>query len=327
MILRYANLQRYPRVFLAVTGLKLPEFAALLSDVLPLYASAEQQRHQKQRPPALRKRAIGGGHPFTLQVRDQLLLSLVWLRIYPTYEVLGFLFGVSDSTVSRLVHRFMPLLAAAGRDQMRSVDPGRKHRRSLEDVLNRVPELTALVDSFEQRVQRPTDPQEQRKYYSGKKKAHTLKTQVVVQPDTGLFMDVAESVREPTNDRTLMGESGIGERLPPQTVMGGDLGYLGKAKEAKEEGDMQELGVMQELEVATPRRKPRGKERPAEDVAYNKAFARVRVKVEHSIGRARRYQALSQQDRHHRELVTERGQAVAGLVNRQILTRLPYLLY
>lgn len=313
MILRYTNLQRYPRVFLAVTGLKLPEFAALVDDLLPLYAAAEQQRHLKQHPPSERKRAPGGGHPFTLPVRDQLLLTLVWLRIYPTHEVLGFLMGVSDSTVSRLVHRWLPLLAQAGRDEMRQVDPGRKHRRSLEQVLTEVPQLTALVDSFEQRVQRPSDPQEQRQHYSGKKKTHTLKTQVVVQPDTGLFMDVSESVRGPTNDHTLVRRSGVRGRLPSCTVLGGDLGYVGQVKEP---GDM---------EVATPRRKPRGKERPQEDVAYNKAFAQVRVKVEHSIGRARRYQALSQQDRHHRELVTERGQAIAGLVNRQITTRLPYL--
>ncbi len=315
MILRYTNLQRYPRVFLAVTGLKLPEFASLLNDVLPLYAEAEQKRHLKQcrLPQAERQRAPGGGHPFTLAVRDQLLLTLVWLRIYPTHEVLGFLFGVSDSTVSRLVHRWLPLVALAGRDQMRGVDPGRKHRRTLEQVLCEVPQLTALIDSFEQRVQRPMDPKEQREHYSGKKKAHTLKTQVVVQPDTGLFMDVGQSVRGPTNDHTLVGESGVKGRLPQDTVLGGDLGYVG---EVKEEGDM---------EVVTPRRKPRGKERPVEDVLYNKAFAQVRVKVEHSIGRARRYQALSQQDRHHRELVTERGQAVAGLVNRQITTRLPYL--
>jgi hypothetical protein len=315
MILRYTNLQRYPRVFVAVTGLKLPEFVALLDEVLPLYAQAEQKRHLKVRPQHERQRAPGGGHPFTLTVRDQLLLALVWLRIYPTHEVLGFLFGVSDSSVSRLVHRFMPLLAQAGRDEMRQVDPGRKHRRSLEQVLTDVPELTALVDSFEQRVQRPTDPQEQREHYSGKKKAHTRKTQVVVQPDTGLFMDVSESVRGPTNDHTLIRESGVCARLPPDTVLGGDLGYVG---EVREPGDM---------EVSTPRRKPRGKERPPEDKAYNKAFAQVRIKVEHSIGRARRYQALSQQDRHHRELVTERGQAIAGLVNRQITTRLPYLLH
>src|SRR5207237_7886962 len=122
--------------------------------------------------------ALVGGHPFTLSVRDQLFLTLAWLRIYPTHEVLGFLFGVSDSSVSRVVHRFMPLLAQAGREEMRQVDPGRKHRRSLEQVLTEVPLLSALVDSFEQRVQRPTDPQEQRAHYSGKKKAHTTKTQV-----------------------------------------------------------------------------------------------------------------------------------------------------
>ena len=323
MILRYTNLQRYPRVFLAVTGLKLAEFAALLEEVLPLYAQAEQHRHlnltrpseHEQQKRQERHRAPGAGHPYTLAVRDQLLLTLVWLRIYPTHEVLGFLFGVSDSTVSRLVHRWMPLIAQAGTDQMRQVDPGRKHRRSMEAVLAQVPELTALVDTFEQRVQRPSNPDEQRAHYSGKKKAHTLKTQVIVQPHSGLFIDVSESVRGPTNDHTLVRVSGVRGRLPSDTVLGGDLCYMGKVKEP---GDM---------EVATPRRKPRGKERPAEDVAYNKAFAQVRVKVEHSIGRAKRYQALSQQDRHHRQLVTERGQAVAGLVNRQITTRLPYLLH
>ena len=126
-------------------------------------------------------------------------------------------------------------------------------------------------------------------------------------------MDVSESVRGPTNDHMLVRQSGVRGRLPSGTVLGGDLGYVGAVKEP---GDM---------EVATPRRKPRDKERPAEERAYNQAFARVRVKVEHTIGRARHYQALSQQDRHHRELVTERGQAIAGMVNRQITTRLPYL--
>ncbi len=41
----------------------------------------------------------------------------------------------------------MPILAQAGRDQMQQVDPGCK-RRSLEQVLAEVPQLTALVDSF-----------------------------------------------------------------------------------------------------------------------------------------------------------------------------------
>src|SRR5207247_7361942 len=137
--------------------------ARLFHDVLPLYEAAEQVRHIR----STRQRAIGAGHPFELHPRDQLLLTVVWLRIYPLHEVLGFLFGVSDSTVSRLKTRWLPLLAQAGRDEMRRADPGRKHRRSLDEVLLEVPELTALVDTFEQRVQRPPHRHEQRGCFGG----------------------------------------------------------------------------------------------------------------------------------------------------------------
>lgn len=300
--MRYAHLATFPRVFRAVTGLNGAEFATLLADVTPLYQAAEQARHTR---PA-RQRAIGAGHPFDLTARDQLLLTIVWLRLYPIHEVLGFLFGVSDSTVSRVKTRWLPVLAQAGRDEMRRVDPGRKHRRSLAEVLLEVPELTALVDSFEQRVQRPQSDAAQRSHYSGKKKMHTLKSQVVVQPGTGLLLDVADSVPGPTHDRTLLAGSGVHARLPRDTLWGGDLNYLGPP--------LDESGWV----VATPRRKPRAQERPEIDGCYNRTFARVRVEVEHSIGRLRRYQALNATDRHHRAQHTERVQSVAGLVNRQI---------
>jgi len=163
-----------------------------------------------------------------------------------------------------------------------------------------------LVDSFEQRVQRPSAPGAQRGYYSGKKKTHTLKSQVVVQPGTGLFLDVAESVPGPTNDRTLLRQSGVRERLPRDALLGGDLGYYGESQGAVD------------VAVETPRRKPRGQPRPAEDIAYNTAFARRRVTVEHSIGRMRCYESLSQRDRHHRRGITARNRAVAGLVNRRM---------
>jgi hypothetical protein len=302
MIMRYSHLATVPPAFRAVTGLSVAEFVTLYHEVLPLYQAAEQLRHSRP----TRQRAIGAGHPFDLAPRDQLLLVVVWLRLYPIHEVLGFLFGVSDSTVSRLKTRWLPLLAQAGRDEMRRVDPGRKHRRSLDALLLDVPELTALVDSFEQRVQRPAPEAAQRSHYSGKKKTHTLKSQVVVQPGTGLILDIAASVPGPTHDRVLLAGSGVQTRLPRDTVWGGDLNYLGPP--------VDETGWT----VATPRRKPREQERPEIDRHYNRAFAAVRVEVERSIGRLRRYGALSQTDRHHRVQHTERVQSVAGLVNRQL---------
>ena len=87
-----------------MTGLRLAEFDGLLTDVLPRFGAAETARLTR----AERQRAIGGGHPFDLTPRDQTLLTVVWLSHYPIHEVLGFLFDVSDSTVSRYIRRVLP---------------------------------------------------------------------------------------------------------------------------------------------------------------------------------------------------------------------------
>lgn len=301
MILRYERLQRYPTVFKSMTGLRLSQFDALVTDVLPRFHAAEVAR--LNRPD--RRRAVGGGPDFDLDPRDQSLLTVVWLRLYPIHEVLAYLFGISDSTVSRTIARVLPLLEASGQDTMRLPDPGRKRRRSLDALLADTPELAVVIDTFEQRVQRPQDRTAADDHYSGKKKQHTLKSQVAVNEETGQVVDIPESVVGPTADIKLLEQSKVLERLPEGVGAIGDLAYVGIEKLHP-----QGLG-------AAPRRKPRGKDRPPEDVAYNRAFSKRRIVVEHTIGRMRRYQAITQIDRNHRQGHTARTRAVAGLVNRQ----------
>ena len=98
-----------------MTGLQLVEFEQLVDDMLPLFSEAETERLSHPN----RKRNIGGGPNFELSPRNQLLLTVVWLRQYPTHEVLGYLFGVSDTTAGRCIKRFLPLLEVAGQDTMR----------------------------------------------------------------------------------------------------------------------------------------------------------------------------------------------------------------
>jgi hypothetical protein len=307
MIMRYSWVSQYPQVFQSMTGLRVSEFDEVVDAVLPLYAAAEAAR--LERPD--RERALGAGHPFELNERDHLLLTIVWLRVYPTHDVLGYLFGVSDSTVSRLIQRVLPVLEQAGRDTMRRPDPGKKRRRSLDDLLRDTPELAVVIDSFEQRVQRPRDRDEADGYYSGKKKQHTLKSQVAVDETTGQVVDISASVPGPTADLKLLEQSRLLDRLPAGVGGIGDLAYVGMDK-------LHPTGL-----GAAPRRKPRGKPRPAEDVAYNTAFSRRRIIVENTIGRLRHYQSITQTDRNHRQLHTSRVTAIAGLVNRQIAHRMP----
>ena len=308
MILSEARLRGVPAVFRAMTGLDVVEFDALAADLVPSIAAAataEQDRRRGRR----RRRAAGGGHPFSLSFREQLLLVVVWLRVYPTSPVLGFLFGVSHPTVLRTIARGLPILEQAGRDTMRLPghgERGRRSRQALPDLLAAIPELAVIVDSFEQRVQRPRDQEEADRHYSGKKKQHTLKSQVAIHAGSGKVVDVPDSVCGPTGDLTLLKASGLLDRLDPDVGLLGDLAYVGVAP-------LHPAGL-----GFTPRRKPRGKPRPAGDVAYNTAFAAARIGVEHTIGRLRRYQALAQLDRHHRRDHAARVRAVAGLVNRQL---------
>src|SRR5215204_1746590 len=174
----------------------------------------------------------------------QILLTVIWLRTYPTNEVLAYLIGVSDSTVSRVLARMLPLLEAAGKDTMRLPDPGRKRRKQLDDLLRDTPALAVVIDTFEQRVQRCKDRDAADAHYSGKKKRHTLKSQVAVDEETGQVVDVADSVPGPTADLKVLRRSKLLKRLPKGVGGLGDLAYVGIA-------DLHPEGL-----GATGRRKP-----------------------------------------------------------------------
>jgi hypothetical protein len=144
MIFRREHLGRHPAVFRAMTGLTVEAFDRLLPELLT--ACAADRRRRLDRPD--RRRAPGGGDDFDLPVADRFLLTVVWLRQYPTQECLGYLFGVSDSTALRAVRRCLPLLEQSGQDSMRLPDPGRGKRRDLPALLRGTPELAVVIDTF-----------------------------------------------------------------------------------------------------------------------------------------------------------------------------------
>jgi hypothetical protein len=298
MIARLDDLRKQSVVFQHLSGLAVTVFDELAAQVVPAVEAA----HKKKLARPDRKRAIGGGDDFDLSTADQVLLTIVWLRQYPTNEVLGFLFGVSDSTASRARTRCLPVLERAGKDTMRMPDPGAARRKRLPALLNDTPGLAVVIDSFEQRTQRPK--RRQRAYYSGKKKAHTLKSQVTVDEHSGRIVDVSDSVPGRWADIKLLKRSRLMKRLPDGVGGIGDLGYTGIR-------DLHASG-------ACPRRKPRGKPRPPEDVRYNRAFSRRRIVVEHGIGRLRRFRAVAHVNRHRRPGHAVRVRAIAGLGNRML---------
>ena len=106
MLLTFERLRAKPTIFKTFTGVSVSELETLLMRRTPLWVEREQQRLTRPN----RQRALGGGCKAKFGRRDQLLVTLLWLRLYLGTETLGFLFGIDKATVSRYTRAILPVL-------------------------------------------------------------------------------------------------------------------------------------------------------------------------------------------------------------------------
>src|SRR3990170_5318953 len=174
-MIEYAKLKRNRRKFLAMTGLTLKEFQALL----PAFDKAYRHRyaHNKTLAGRKRKRQFGGGRRSTLDTPEQkLLFILVYQKTYPLQVVLGELFGLSQSGANQWIHRLLPVLLEAL--TALGVKPERDGHQFAVSERRTVERRDYIIDGTERRRQRPKNPEKQALHYSGKKKAHSDKNVV-----------------------------------------------------------------------------------------------------------------------------------------------------
>jgi len=81
-------------------------------------------------------------------------MAMVWLRIYPTYEVLGVLFDLHKSNVCRNLKILLKLSQEKTKIEVRWPDEKRP-KKCLEDLLADFPDLKVIVDATEQPIRRP----------------------------------------------------------------------------------------------------------------------------------------------------------------------------
>ncbi len=296
----YEKLRRRPTVFRSLTGMSISEFEELYQQVVN-----DIERHDEtrlDRPD--RQRAIGAGRRYQLDARNRLLMALIWLRIYPVYDVLGFIFDLDKSNICRNLKAILAVLQEQLGDEIEWPEKG-KRKQKMEQFMQEFPEVAAIVDATEQPTQRPQDPEEQKNYYSGKKKRHTLKTQVVVGPD-GEIMDHSTTVPGSNHDKSLYDQSGAGDRLDDAEAMMGDKGYQGIQKDG--------LAVL-------PDKKPRGGELTDDQKARNQRISHYRIVAENTICQLKTFRVLAHVYRHARETHSDVFAIVAVLVNRRIRRR------
>ncbi len=290
------QLQRYPKDRVrALFGLEPAALGELLAIALPELMS---RRYQEQQQKPKRQRAVGGGRSRKLAPYQEVLLTLVYLRHNVSHSVTGEMFGVSADISERAFAEVVLLL--------RDVCPA--HRWNAEKKwTKREPSWhpdtidLLLVDSFETPLSRPSLPAMQRKFYSGKKKRHTVKTQIITDK-RGEVIAIEPGYPGPLSDKTLYEQSAASGQYP-QAARRADLGYQGVP------------------EMLLPHKKKRGKAgEKVKDLTpaqkdENRFAASERVYVEHGVRRVKAWRILRDEFRLGLGLFPLVASATVGLVH------------
>lgn len=119
-------------------------------------------------------RSQSGGAQPSLDYFDQYFHTLLELRSGVTEEVIGTLFGISISTVSRHYKYWIGLLSNCTVVFFENCHVGQKLLQSLAKIRNFSPD-NSVIDWSEIRIKTLKNPDDARKFYSNCKKAYTVK--------------------------------------------------------------------------------------------------------------------------------------------------------
>lgn len=303
-MLTYQKLINKPKRLIRLTGLTKDQYEQLAQRIEPTWKYAERQRLSR----LSRKRAIGAGRRYKLvTIYDKLLVPLMVYRVYATNELFELIFDLDDSNLSRLMVRMRPLITKAadpslGLELKRAKRQGKKIK-TLEEFITLYPDLVDLfTDATEQQRRRPKKAV-QKRYYSGKKKRHTLKTQITVNAK-GKILDVSATYTGKTHDKTVLEKDHTADKIPKWARWFLDLGYDGLAKDYPKLAILLPVKRRRNHTVLTRKEK-----------RYNKKQRQLRVIAEHVLSRMKKYQVLAQVYRHHKKYYNQDFRNIAALVN------------
>lgn len=270
-----SKLKKRPLVFRRLTGVTVEKFDVICQQLVPLYEEYNQKRLNRTG----RQRPIGSGNQYKLALEDRLLMLMMYYRLYITHSFLGFIFGIDDSNVGRNINPLQPLLAKIFKI------PERKVEMSEEEILQ------VFIDATEQPINRPKKGQ--RKWFSGKKKKHTIKHQMIV-AKTGRIKAIGSSSTGKTHDKKDYQNKRF--IVPPSVEKKGDLGYIGTS-------------------IKTPIKKKKKQKLTKQQKAFNRKHGSERIVVEHVFGKMKTFKILSERFRNHLKTHNLVFKNIAGIYN------------
>ena len=259
------------RQFQRLTGVEAPQFLEMAARVRARW----QKRVVATKDRAGRPWGIGG-------LEDHLFVLLILYRCAITQDFLGLLYGVDKAAISRSLRRIAPIVA-----QVLGVKRTIRVTREEAEAL--------IVDATEQPIQRPS--RKQRCWYSGKKKRHTIKTEIII-TGQGRIVSVSAPAPGRVSDITIRRR---GPPLPEGARLYADSGYQGLQDEHPA--------------IDIPYKKTKNHQLTKDERAYNHALSRFRVRVEHIFAKIKSFRMFSERFRYSRATYAAKFSAIAGIIN------------
>ncbi|MGB8701470.1 MAG: transposase family protein, partial [Thermosynechococcaceae cyanobacterium] len=246
---------------------------------------ANKQIQAKNEESKERVNALGGGRKSILSDRDEILLSLTYLRQHPTFEWLGLNFGVSESTAHSIFHHWMKILSLILPPSLLEQS---KNLENLENIKEILTVFELIVDTFEQTRQRPQDKDEREEFYSGYKHNYTFKSILTVLPKGKDIVDVNIGNPGPKADINLFRERQ--DNFDSEQKFKGDKAFVG------------------EKNISTPHKKSKNQELTEEEKKEDKEFSGQRVFIENVIRVIRIFRIAQQtfrlRSRHYEQVIS-----------------------
>ena len=160
----------------SLTGLSMSQFESLASEFSVDYKEWREQIYIDGVIKGTRHRRPGGGSKGKLPtMTDKLFFILVYLKTYPTFDVLSTQFSMSRSKANENIHKLMPILTktlirlgAMPHREFSSAEEMKTAFKGIDKI---------LIDVTERLYRRSQDDKTQREHFSGKKNIMLLKTQ------------------------------------------------------------------------------------------------------------------------------------------------------
>jgi DDE superfamily endonuclease/Helix-turn-helix of DDE superfamily endonuclease len=287
-------IENYPERTKQIIGINYEQWSALV-EIAKIEEEGLQLAREQQK---IRINKKGGGRPKKLILEEEICLCVFYLRHLPTFEILGLQFNVSKTEANDTFNYWIKILRKILPSSL--IEEARKDREELAMVKEMLAECELIVDSWEQPRERPEDNQIQKEYYSGKKKQHTFKGQVITLPSGKDLVDVEVGKQGKASDINMFREQQ--KKFNIEQKFTGDKGYQGG------------------LNIKTPQKKPKGKELTDLQKDANKEISSERIYVEHVIRLIKIFRAAKERFRMKGNKYEEVILTICGLVRLRLGT-------